>query len=114
MTKSTFERKHPTVKLQVLYQGKRVLASASWQFGGFCFLSGTDEKSALDTLSRRVYSLQSREVAEEQGHRDANTGQVAPLQTHHKIKRSAGGDHSKGNLAGVSAETHDFQHHRKK
>jgi hypothetical protein len=116
MTKKQFERKHPGFTVQVLHgPGQKYCARASgdgdlWASVSYC----NSEKSALNLLSQHVLAIKARFVLCEQGGRDANTGEVKPMQIHHKIKRSAGGNHSRENLAGVSPETHDFQHHRKK
>lgn len=132
MTKRQFERKHPGVSVQVLHNGKKVIAAASWAYpapielhgdnvfvtavpaGDVASAIGYDEGNVLLDLSRRVLALQSRRVMEEQGGRDVNTGQVAPLQSHHLQHRAHGGTHAKENLAGVSAETHSQQHELKK
>jgi 5-methylcytosine-specific restriction endonuclease McrA len=115
VTKSTFERKHPGVSVQVLHWKGLRECNVEVRFDNNLLLfNGRDEKRLLDKASQRVLALQARNVASTQGHRDANTGEVKPLQGHHLIKRSAGGTHAQDNLAGVSAETHSHQHELRK
>ena len=115
MTKSTFERKHPGVSVQVMHWKGIRDCGVEVRFGNNLLLfNGREEKRLLDTASQRVLAIQSREVATAQGGRDAQTGEIKPLQGHHIVKRSAGGNHSRDNIVGLSAESHDFQHHRKK
>lgn len=116
MTQSNFRKKHPGFDVQVLHGSEKHFCAVATdkQHNVFATACAKTEKEALDNLSRHVLALLARRVAREQGQRDANTGEVAPLQAHHKVKRSAGGKHARENLAGVSERTHAKQHEGKK
>jgi len=61
-------------------------------------------------LSQAVQAIRRREVARAQGYRDAQTGEIRALQTHHVLFRSRGGTHERSNLSGLSAESHGKRH----
>src|SRR5438046_161630 len=94
LSQKQFNKRHPDVDIGVVtlandndgqirrfaYLNGKLLASAS----------GRDDEEALAILSERVLRVKGRMVAESQGFRDANTGEHAPLQAHHRQKRSQG------------------------
>jgi hypothetical protein len=117
MTVRKFERRHPDVSLVVLENrtGLCVIArEASGRRCGSviarrCGPVGSRNRLLWD-LSGAVQAIRRREVARAQGYRDAQTGEMKPLQMHHIQFRSHGGTYEQSNLAGVSAETHRKRH----
>jgi hypothetical protein len=114
MTVPQFNRKHPNSSFRVLKgdsqkgYGPRLIAYTGPMVGNVVFGHGRNEQEALADASNRLYRLNAREVMEEQGGADANTGLRGPLQAHHIVHR-AHGSHDKENLVGLSQASHDRQ-----
>ena len=120
MTVSKFERKHPDVSLVISEDANAVCVTAKETSGERCGSVIAERQGPtgnrdrlLWELSEAVQAIRRVEVARAQGYRDAQTGEIKPLQTHHVVFRSHGGTHDRSNLSGVSAESHRRIHERK-
>ena len=117
LSQKQFNKRHPDVDIGVVtlandndgeirrfaYLNGRLIASAA----------GSDDEEVLAILSDRLLRVKGRMVAEAQGFRDANTGEHAPLQAHHRQKRSRGRLDALENLSGTSPQTHTKLHESK-
>jgi hypothetical protein len=114
-----FERRHPDVSLTVSESATEIRMTAREGSGPkhgsvIAERRGTAGSRArlLWDLSQAVQAIRRREVAHAQGYRDAQTGEIRQLETHHVLFRSHGGTHERSNLAGLSAESHRIRHGR--
>jgi hypothetical protein len=73
---------------------------------------GDTRRQALRVLRESLYQRARLQELADAGYRDRNTGELGPLQVHHRKRRSAGRDDSAENLAAVSPRTHEAQHRR--
>lgn len=112
-----FERRHPGTSI-VVCKDKRghshVVALQSSNQAIIAQCEAATLEGALYVLSSRCYKVAAFEAMERQGWCDVNTGQTGvSLQAHHIKKRSKGRLDATENLAGVTAETHGYQHERR-
>ena len=112
-----FVRRHPDLELEVhARDGTYVVIARKRNAEATVLATRVYQRleEAVYELSCACYKLASLDAMERQGWADANTGQTGvPLQAHHVKKRSKGRLDATENLAGVTAETHGFQHERK-
>ncbi len=116
ISESKFRHRNPSVtrvEYGVVYIPLARIQAKAYDDGGLIAVAtGKTSGEALYDLSARILSLHGREVADDQGWKDANLGTVEPLSGHHKVKRSAHRDDSKSNLAGLGLRTHSLQHEK--
>lgn len=117
LTVSKFEKRHPDVSLHISESGPSVCVAATEVSRGKEVIAdrhgpASSRHRLLWELSEAVQAIRRLEVARAQGYRDAQTGEIKPLQTHHVVFRSHGGTHERRNLSGLSAESHRRRHER--
>jgi hypothetical protein len=119
LTAGKFERRHPDIALAVSETATGTLVTAIEDSGPNRGSPVADRSGPLGSrdrllweLSQAVLAIRRREVAHAQGYRDAQTGEIRQLETHHVLFRSRGGTHERSNLAGLSAESHRIRHGR--
>jgi hypothetical protein len=124
MSQRKFERKHPDLRLDIHVtttgRGKPYVLVTAYGRGEkygekyAAAASGTLEEALFD-LSARCLKLAGLEAMDRQGWADGKTGEVGkPLSPHHIEHRSRGGNHSTDNLAGLSQDSHGFEHDKRR
>ena len=110
LSRNKFFRRNPSLEVTVI-RGERGWCGQAWR--GAQLLAqktGRTLEAVYWQLSEAVLKLNAREVATAQGWRDARTGQIDPLQTHHIQPRSKGRLDEPRNLEGISQSTHGLEH----
>jgi hypothetical protein len=112
-----FERLHPDVVLAVSESVNEPCVMARESSGPRCGFLIAERHGPIESrdrllweLSQALLAIRRREVACAQRYRDAQTGEIRPLQSHHVRFRSRGGTHEGSNLTGLSAESHRKRH----
>jgi hypothetical protein len=121
MSQKKFERIHPEVEVSIIKNTGKVMSGGKYigvaynrKGWAVSMKNGRTPEAVYYALSDSLLRRSVRVVAAKQGWRDARTGKIAPLQGHHKVKRSKKRLDSEDNLEGLSASTHSKQHEGKR